>query len=232
MVWPPKTSNIQNSAQFLDQQTPHSNTLLYSSPALLKLIFRSLRPSRGLLLNYMCWNGNKLKKYLNIRMSNWYSNIRICRYWPMPMLIFESQSQSRVLLFNFLLGKDIKFKKCLKIRKSNWYSSTRISMYWPMYMPIFESSRQSRGLLFNFLFWKLYRFKKRKLDNSPRLRLGDLKIVMDIGQYIHILVLEYQFDILIFRNFFKIYSHSNTNNSITALGLASGTWKYNDVLEG
>ncbi len=100
-------------------------------------------------------------------------------------------------------GMGINFRKYLNIRISNWYSSTSICRYWPLSMPIFESPSRSRGLLFNFLFLTLYNFQKRKLNSSPRLRLGDSKIGMDIGQYLHILVLEYQFDILIFRYFLR-----------------------------
>ncbi len=138
-----------------------SNTSSYSPPALLKLILRSPRLSRGLLLNYMCKMGINSKKYLNIRISNWYFSTGICRYWPMSM-------------------------------------------------PIFESPSRSRGLLFNFLCWKLYRVKKEKLNSSPRLRLGDSKNSMDKGQYLHILVLEYQFDILIFRYFLEFIPIPNS----------------------
>ncbi len=55
--------------------------------------------------------GINFKKYLNIRISNWYSSTRICRYWPMSMPIFESPSRSQGLLFNFLFWKLYRVKK-------------------------------------------------------------------------------------------------------------------------
>ena len=43
----------------------------------------------------------KFKKYLKIKISNWYSVTCICKYWPIPMPIFESPRQSRGLILCF-----------------------------------------------------------------------------------------------------------------------------------
>ena len=56
-------------------------------------------------------------------------------------------------------------------------------------------------LLIFFVFFYFFPIKTQKLNNSPRLSLEDSKIGMYIGQYLDILVLEYQFDIPIFRHF-------------------------------
>ena len=44
-----------------------------------------------------------------------------------------------------------------------------------------------------------------KLDQIPRLGLGDSKMSLDIGEYLYIHVLEYLFDIPILRFFFFIF---------------------------
>ena len=57
-------------------------------------------------------------------------------------------------------------------------------------------------LIFFVIFFPI---KTQKINNSPRLCIEDSQIGLYIGQYLDILVLEYQFDIQIFRHFFELY---------------------------
>ena len=50
-------------------------------------------------------------------------------------------------------------------------------------------------------FFKIFPMKHKKINNSLWFCLGDSKIGMGIGQYLHIHVLKYELDILIFRYF-------------------------------
>ena len=60
------------------------------------------------------------------------------------------------------------------------------------------------NLIFKFLdtFLILVPYNHRKLNNIPQLGLGDSKMSLDIGNYLHIHILEYLFDIPILRYFF------------------------------
>ena len=88
----------------------------------------------------------KFKKYLKIRISNWYSGTCICKYWPIPMQFFWVPKAKPRANIQLLVWKYIKFKQCLKIGILNSYFITCIYRYWPVPMSIFESPRWSQRL--------------------------------------------------------------------------------------